>query len=159
MIRRPPRSTPLYSSAASDVYKRQTNRLLGHHHKLGTDGNGDLLTHRPLPHKLSNNTCSRLHRTQPFQAFSHGGTPHILHSHELGGKTIPGAIEHLLRSITLDYAAVPDQGHPVGEGEGLGVIMSDENHRRVYALQQAHHLLSKATTNVRVQVAGRLIKK
>src|SRR5660398_124227 len=27
MIRRPPRSTPLYSSAASDVYKRQFNRL------------------------------------------------------------------------------------------------------------------------------------
>ena len=25
MIRRPPRSTPLYSSAASDVYKRQIN--------------------------------------------------------------------------------------------------------------------------------------
>eukprot|EP00826_Nyctotherus_ovalis_P058563 TRINITY_DN8059_c0_g1_i2.p3 TRINITY_DN8059_c0_g1~~TRINITY_DN8059_c0_g1_i2.p3 ORF type:complete len:119 (+),score=13.40 TRINITY_DN8059_c0_g1_i2:25-357(+) len=25
MIRRPPRSTPLYSSAASDVYKRQTS--------------------------------------------------------------------------------------------------------------------------------------
>ena len=25
MIRRPPRSTPLYSSAASDVYKRQTD--------------------------------------------------------------------------------------------------------------------------------------
>ena len=27
MIRRPPRSTPLYSSAASDVYKRQVCRL------------------------------------------------------------------------------------------------------------------------------------
>ena len=27
MIRRPPRSTPLYSSAASDVYKRQVNVL------------------------------------------------------------------------------------------------------------------------------------
>ena len=27
MIRRPPRSTPLYSSAASDVYKRQHQRL------------------------------------------------------------------------------------------------------------------------------------
>src|SRR5660397_93123 len=26
MIRRPPRSTPLYSSAASDVYKRQVTR-------------------------------------------------------------------------------------------------------------------------------------
>src|SRR5450759_5997129 len=26
MIRRPPRSTPLYSSAASDVYKRQARR-------------------------------------------------------------------------------------------------------------------------------------
>src|SRR5665647_2409808 len=26
MIRRPPRSTPLYSSAASDVYKRQPDR-------------------------------------------------------------------------------------------------------------------------------------
>ena len=30
MIRRPPRSTPLYSSAASDVYKRQANNLPGH---------------------------------------------------------------------------------------------------------------------------------
>src|SRR5674476_1489669 len=29
MIRRPPRSTPLYSSAASDVYKRQVMDLLG----------------------------------------------------------------------------------------------------------------------------------
>ena len=28
MIRRPPRSTPLYSSAASDVYKRQANKTL-----------------------------------------------------------------------------------------------------------------------------------
>src|SRR5660397_81339 len=28
MIRRPPRSTPLYSSAASDVYKRQPDYLL-----------------------------------------------------------------------------------------------------------------------------------
>src|SRR5674476_90991 len=28
MIRRPPRSTPLYSSAASDVYKRQPEYLL-----------------------------------------------------------------------------------------------------------------------------------
>src|SRR5450759_4435142 len=27
MIRRPPISTPLYSSAASDVYKRQTNTI------------------------------------------------------------------------------------------------------------------------------------
>src|SRR5450759_236322 len=29
MIRRPPRSTPLYSSAASDVYKRQAGRSPG----------------------------------------------------------------------------------------------------------------------------------
>ena len=29
MIRRPPRSTPLYSSAASDVYKRQAVRASG----------------------------------------------------------------------------------------------------------------------------------
>src|SRR5450759_558028 len=28
MIRRPPRSTPLYSSAASDVYKRQTKETV-----------------------------------------------------------------------------------------------------------------------------------
>ena len=28
MIRRPPRSTPLYSSAASDVYKRQVYELV-----------------------------------------------------------------------------------------------------------------------------------
>src|SRR5660397_295106 len=31
MIRRPPRSTPLYSSAASDVYKRQ---VVSHHEQL-----------------------------------------------------------------------------------------------------------------------------
>src|SRR5660398_218105 len=29
MTRRPPRSTPLYASAASDVYKRQTSLVLG----------------------------------------------------------------------------------------------------------------------------------
>src|SRR5674476_400536 len=29
MIRRPPRSTPLYSSAASDVYKRQEHGFMG----------------------------------------------------------------------------------------------------------------------------------
>src|SRR5660398_28663 len=41
MIRRPPRSTPLYSSAASDVYKRQVDEtflpgwvLLAQHHIL-----------------------------------------------------------------------------------------------------------------------------
>src|SRR5665647_1200757 len=28
MIRRPPRSTPLYSSAASDVYKRQIKKIM-----------------------------------------------------------------------------------------------------------------------------------
>src|SRR5665647_1131940 len=42
MIRRPPRSTPLYSSAASDVYKRQ-HLLRGRH--LGRDRAGHL---RPL---------------------------------------------------------------------------------------------------------------
>src|SRR5660397_98650 len=31
MIRRPPRSTPLYSSAASDVYKRQPFRVVTGH--------------------------------------------------------------------------------------------------------------------------------
>ena len=33
MIRRPPRSTPLYSSAASDVYKRQHLRQFRHRHR------------------------------------------------------------------------------------------------------------------------------
>src|SRR5665647_2670087 len=32
MIRRPPRSTPLYSSAASDVYKRQGNEIFCDRH-------------------------------------------------------------------------------------------------------------------------------
>src|SRR5665647_1910126 len=35
MIRRPPRSTPLYSSAASDVYKRQPH---GNRHPYATNG-------------------------------------------------------------------------------------------------------------------------
>src|SRR5660398_136062 len=37
MIRRPPRSTPLYSSAASDVYKRQVQRAV-----VGGPGAGDV---------------------------------------------------------------------------------------------------------------------
>src|SRR5660397_117003 len=36
MIRRPPRSTPLYSSAASDVYKRQVNTSITNNGALGT---------------------------------------------------------------------------------------------------------------------------
>src|SRR5660397_269708 len=45
MIRRPPRSTPLYSSAASDVYKRQIvdpARVLGN---LLTDASPDMMRH------------------------------------------------------------------------------------------------------------------
>src|SRR5660397_216978 len=38
MIRRPPRSTPLYSSAASDVYKRQAQRMGEEALGLGADG-------------------------------------------------------------------------------------------------------------------------
>src|SRR5665647_370894 len=41
MIRRPPRSTPLYSSAASDVYKRQVEQ------DLGPTGQGPRETDRP----------------------------------------------------------------------------------------------------------------
>src|SRR5450759_1022380 len=40
MRRRPPRSTPLYSSAASDVYKRQARGLLRPSSGLALDGNG-----------------------------------------------------------------------------------------------------------------------
>src|SRR5660397_228514 len=35
MIRRPPRSTPLYSSAASDVYKRQTQHSVAALRSIG----------------------------------------------------------------------------------------------------------------------------
>src|SRR5674476_201423 len=38
MIRRPPRSTPLYSSAASDVYKRQPPTPSVHRLRLGLPG-------------------------------------------------------------------------------------------------------------------------
>src|SRR5674476_1704650 len=37
MIRRPPRSTPLYSSAASDVYKRQIKGTVRHSQKMLVD--------------------------------------------------------------------------------------------------------------------------
>src|SRR5660397_169387 len=37
MIRRPPRSTPLYSSAASDVYKRQGYDYVRYLEKVGGD--------------------------------------------------------------------------------------------------------------------------
>ena len=36
MIRRPPRSTPLYSSAASDVYKRQRLRMDEEYDEMST---------------------------------------------------------------------------------------------------------------------------
>src|SRR5660398_105062 len=41
MIRRPPRSTPLYSSAASDVYKRQCELRIGAY-RLMSDGEENL---------------------------------------------------------------------------------------------------------------------
>src|SRR5674476_1634052 len=44
MIRRPPRSTPLYSSAASDVYKRQPSDFIKHFDDEWGDGlTGDKL--------------------------------------------------------------------------------------------------------------------
>ena len=43
MIRRPPRATPLYSSAASDVYKRQfLNRSNGNEKKDFVIGDSDI---------------------------------------------------------------------------------------------------------------------
>src|SRR5674476_1077294 len=38
MIRRPPRSTPLYSSAASDVYKRQERLVASGHAYVASEG-------------------------------------------------------------------------------------------------------------------------
>src|SRR5665647_2549576 len=46
MIRRPPRSTPLYSSAASDVYKRQDED------RPTPPGQGPVVTRRPRPHPV-----------------------------------------------------------------------------------------------------------
>src|SRR5660397_148856 len=51
MIRRPPRSTPLYSSAASDVYKRQIQDVVGNHEKEH-QGVGENLN---MIRKLTNN--------------------------------------------------------------------------------------------------------
>src|SRR5660397_264900 len=63
MIRRPPRSTPLYSSAASDVYKRQastrTSRPLGP--PLGADRASGLV--RPASRPVSY-THLRAHETK-----------------------------------------------------------------------------------------------
>ena len=44
MIRRPPRSTPLYSSAASDVYKRQHGNYWIYCHAHGRFERAKLLT-------------------------------------------------------------------------------------------------------------------
>src|SRR5660397_100942 len=47
MIRRPPRSTPLYSSAASDVYKRQVWGIMNAFSGIATTGNASLATVAP----------------------------------------------------------------------------------------------------------------
>ena len=49
MIRRPPRSTPLYSSAASDVYKRQVADLGGGSLELARVENGLITNKTSLP--------------------------------------------------------------------------------------------------------------
>ena len=53
MIRRPPRSTPKPSSAASDVYKRQTRKLIGLNENsnvlvIGCEGNADVKLYKQL---------------------------------------------------------------------------------------------------------------
>ena len=56
MIRRPPRSTPLYSSAASDVYKRQHKSRASPRNGIASSSPGDWL-------RLSSNTCAKALRS------------------------------------------------------------------------------------------------
>src|SRR5665647_2311071 len=66
MIRRPPRSTPLYSSAASDVYKRQ-------HHQLNTQFIAKLLFIRSVT-VLIDEEDVRLHLTKLLLKVKKSGT-------------------------------------------------------------------------------------
>src|SRR5660397_126551 len=102
MIRRPPRSTPLYSSAASDVYKRQdvergraawamrartrgscgSGLRWGDMALLGSGGRRAMLCRRPADDDLTMVTCEgRLHkdfvakesnRNEKFPRLEHG---------------------------------------------------------------------------------------
>src|SRR5674476_1019896 len=65
MIRRPPRSTPLYSSAASDVYKRQNRHRARHgHHRGPDDPHRGALRHqgRPIAGRIRTGAQSDCHR-------------------------------------------------------------------------------------------------
>src|SRR5665647_866287 len=61
MIRQPPRSTPLYSSAASDVYKRQN-----HHTKYLIGGNKAYARKKQLRDRLYDENAYRRNRSRPF---------------------------------------------------------------------------------------------
>src|SRR5660397_299155 len=65
MIRRPPRSTPLYSSAASDVYKRQTLHQLRQCLHSGLIGDSDADNLRPGCSQGPNLPQRRLHVMRP----------------------------------------------------------------------------------------------
>src|SRR5674476_1443554 len=98
MIRRPPRSTPLYSSAASDVYKRQ-----------------HLRAHRPMLRALADHVANRLVVREP---------QHVLEvaRRVFGVAARVGTTEH------RDRAARAEEGADrVGQLRGLGERANEQH--------------------------------
>src|SRR5665647_1458405 len=105
MIRRPPRSTPLYSSAASDVYKRQgpyslvTQQPLGGKAQMGGQRLGEmevwaLEAHRAshtLQEMLTIKSDDVLGRAKAFEA--------IVKGVEIHESTIPESFKVLVREL------------------------------------------------------------
>ena len=92
MIRRPPRSTPLYSSAASDVYKRQG---------LGGKENIKDVTNCTTRLRLTVNDESKVEDTAYFthQQMAHGLVKSGKNVQVVVGMTVPQvreAFEHLV---------------------------------------------------------------
>ena len=107
MIRRPPRSTPLYSSAASDVYKRQPSDSL----TLRQDAQPQRLQ-RPRPQQRgdrANAGVTELRCVSSRRGRGEARSPHVGDIH-LGRNGLADGRQCLRRDT--DCGHIEDRGHP-----------------------------------------------
>src|SRR5674476_418852 len=136
MIRRPPRSTPLYSSAASDVYKRQgLDQTLFLYDVTSTYFEG-----RALANPKAKRGYSRDHRPDCKQvliglAVNRDGFP-LAHEVLAGNRHDSTTLEQMLEALDKRIGLQPGQTVVVDRG------MSGEDNVKQIVAKKLHYLVA-----------------